>query len=404
MRNKKADTTNRIVLIVSAVLLAVYTGWCIFLYYMQSTHMADTVFESDLPFHISMALDGWGYSLTAVLYRLMMFTPCGEMLIAIFLGLVTCATVVVTYKIVKSFMPVTWQACLVTFASSFAMACFVKQIHYQRYIGYQAPSIWHNSTYIVMKLFALVSLYLYMTISKKYSKEFSVRNAVLFAVLLAVTTSVKTSFAFAFAPAAFLFLIIDCINKTPIKKVLLAALTVIPTLAIILFQEVVLFGENTGNSIEVEFGYTLYLRAGNPALTMILSALFPVMVFLFNIIPVLKDTVEDFKRKDAGMTHKEFLFSWTMWTVGALELMFLKETGTREKDGNFSWGYDFCLFVLFIVSGVYFIKNIKDDKFLAGNKILKTIYAVIGGGILSYHVYCGIYFFVNLLLGKTFFM
>lgn len=404
MSNRNKDKVNKIVLAFAAALLVVYFGACIFLYYMQATHPGEGLYQSDLPLHISMATDGWGYSLTAILYRCLMFCPGGEILIAIMLALATAGTVFATYKFLNKYGLSPWQNCVITFASSFAMACFIQRIHYQRYIGYQAPSIWHNSTYIVMKVFALISLALYLSISEKYAKEFSVSKAIGFAALLAVTTSVKTSFAFAFAPAALLFLIIDLCNKTPVKRVLLAALTVLPTLAVILFQEAILFGENTGNSIEIDFGYTLYLRAANPALTMILSALFPVTVFLFNIIPVMKDTVKDFAKRDAVFSHKDFLFAWTMWFVGALEIMFLKETGTREKDGNFSWGYDFCLFVLFVISGVYFVKNIKDDKFLWGNKILKAVYIAIAGGSLAYHVYCGLYFFVNLLMGKTFFM
>lgn len=404
MSKQKTDKINKIVSGISIGLLAVYFGACIFLYYMQATHPGEGLYQSDLPLHISMAMDGWGYSLTAILYRILMFLPFGEAGIAVLLAVATVGCVAATYMMLRRYDIPAWQNCLITFASSMAMACFVESIHYQRYIGYQAPSIWHNSTYIVMKVFAIVSLALYLSISKEYANNLSASKSVLFAVLLAVTTSVKTSFAFAFAPAALVFLLVDLLNKTPVKRVLLAALTVVPTLAVIIFQEAVLFGENTGNSIEIEFGYTLYLRAANPALTMILSALFPVIVFLFNIIPVLKDTFADFKQRKALFRHKDFLFSWTMWLVGALELIFLKETGTREKDGNFSWGYDFCLFVLFIISGVYFVRNIRDDKFLWGNKILKAIYIAIAGGSLVYHVYCGLYFFVNLMLGKTFFM
>ena len=96
--------------------------------------------------------------------------------------------------------------------------------------------------------------------------------------------------------------------------------------------------------------------------------------------------------------------SWTMWFFGALELLFLKETGRREKDANFAWGYSLCLFVLFIFSSVYFVKNLKDPKFLGGNKIVKAVYGVTLGAILGYHVYCGIYFFLRLLEGTTYFM
>lgn len=412
--NKKYVILNRIMFVLGLVWVLLYGSACFYLYSKQAVNMEGQYFESDLPYHISMALDGWGYSITAWVYRILSFLPGMNTTIPIFLNFATLATIVGVFAYYRNRFAVekdnskfdlsTTLAVLGAFATTFAMPFFIRAIHYQRYIGYQSGSIWHNSTYIVMKPLALAAMLIYLAIANRYGKEKCVKEAVLFSVLLAIGTATKTSFIFVFAPAAFCFLILDLILGVNWKKVLLVALTVIPSLAVILWQEMVLFGEDTGNSIAIDFGYTVYLRAEKPYFTMILSALFPVCIFLFNIVPVIKNAIGDIKRRDGVLTNRDFLLSWAMWFFGALELLFLRETGNREQDANFSWGYDFCLFALFLISIRYFIMNLKDKKFLGGKLWAKILYGITMGGILFYHVYCGVYFFIELVKGTTYFM
>lgn len=404
---KKTEKQNSVIKIgyaVWGILLAVYGGACTYLYYMQANHKGEQYFESDLPYHIDMALDGWGYSVTAMIYRFFDLLPGRNLWIAVFLAVFTVGAILLTAYVLKPYVDNALTRISIATVCGVAMPFFIRAIHYNRYIGYQSPSIWHNSTYIVMKVLATAALFLCFAIAQKYAEKLDWKKCVLFAVLLAVTTATKTSFVAVFGPAALIMLVADGLTGVPVKKLLAVATTIIPTVLVVIFQEAVLFGEDTGNGIVIDFGYTVFLRADKPQYTMILSALFPVLIFLFNIMPVLKDTWQDFKQKNKGLTHREFLVSWTMWFFGALELLFLKETGAREKDANFAWGYSYCLFVLFVISCVYFIRNIKSDKFLKGNKTAKVIYAVVMGGILGYHVYCGIYFFLRLLEGITYFM
>ena len=260
-----------------------------------------------------------------------------------------------------------------------------------------------------MKFTALICIVLYLVISEKYKEKMSAGEVIAFAILLAVTTSVKTNFILVFAPVALLFLIADRILGVPLKRLFLCALTVIPSVAVILFQEYVLFGEETGNGIIIDPLYSVYLRAEKPYFTMILSAAFPILILLFNIVPVLRDTFLDFKDK-RGLTHRFFLLSWAMWFVAFVEYILLRETGQRELDDNFAWGYDFCLFILFVVSIIYFAKTIKEiiekirKKEFAAIDVFKTIFCVLTAALLIYHTYCGVFFFVRLTQGITFFM
>ena len=50
--------------VIEVIILAAYAVLCGYLYYMQTLKLPEYRFESDLPYHIEMALDGWGISLS----------------------------------------------------------------------------------------------------------------------------------------------------------------------------------------------------------------------------------------------------------------------------------------------------------------------------------------------------
>ncbi|MBR3040662.1 MAG: hypothetical protein IKI20_08445 [Lachnospiraceae bacterium] len=400
---KENGKSNILFSIIAGLVFGGYTLACTYLFYMQAARAEGQYFESDLPAHLKMAADGTGYSLTAVIYRLFMRLPLYEVWVAIFLSIAAGGTMIATYFAIRKFVFGRWSALGTAVAANIVMPAFVKAVHYERYIGYQSPSIWHNSTYTVMKFFALLSLVFYLRYAHSEKRKTDWKSWILFVVFLTLSTATKTSFLLVLAPVAFVGLIIDLIRKVPLRRVLLLAASVIPSVAIVLYQELILFGEETGNGVVIEFGYNVYLRAERPYLTMILSALFPVLIFLFNIVPVCKQTISDFRKKHFPR-HTPFILAWSMWSVGAVELLFLKETGDRILDGNFAWGYDFCLFALFVVSIIYFMNNLRSSTFLKGTFTVRLLYAAVMGAVLGYHMYCGFYFFIRLLEGVTYFM
>ena len=100
MKNKR----DGVVKISFYVLTCVYGILCLYLFYNQSvmkTYSGSTLFESDLPYHISMVVDdGWYYSLTAFIYLgLYKLLNGGTFLIALFLAIVAAFTVIATQKL-----------------------------------------------------------------------------------------------------------------------------------------------------------------------------------------------------------------------------------------------------------------------------------------------------------------
>ena len=97
------------------------------------------------------------------------------------------------------------------------------------------------------------------------------------------------------------------------------------------------------------------------------------------------------------LKNKNYLFTVLMAALGFLEALCLVESGNRSVDGNFLWGYSFCLFVLFMYTGIKWLKYPRKSW------IQKCIFAVM---TLAYwaHLYCGTQFFIRLVCGEGFWM
>ena len=378
----------------------------VFLFYKQTGWSGGAIYESDLPAHIRMIVeDGWYYSLTAFIYQtfyLLPFTlsdgtPAGNLAIAVFLALCGMLSVYLTAFLLRDMQKEKQKELTVWhlfggLILNLVMPCYVKGIADGRYIGMASASIWHNSTYIVMKTTGLLCVLYYGKLAPAYKQGISVKQWTLFTLLLAVCTAVKPSFLVAFAPVMAVFLLIDLLQKMPFQKVFMMGSTVFLPMVVMLLQNAVLFGGETGNAWEIRPGYALSLHSGHLFLAAALSVFFPLLI-LSGFWEELKD-------------NKCYLFAWLMAAVGFLEAFLFTETGDREKAGNFMWGYSFTILLIFAVSLVKWAESAKklsraEDR---TRQYFKTGVIFISGIVLLWHLYCGIYFYVRLLQGVSYYM
>lgn len=376
---------DRVIKIGLWAVLLIYGVLCVYLYYRQTLHVSGTPYESDLSSHIRTAVNQhWFYSFLALLYQLFYMTPFGGQLTAVFLGVVTIGTIYVTYRLFQELLSQynIKDEVLLLFAllCNIAMPFYVWIVQGSRYIGYQSATIWHNPTYICMKFFGVISALYYLRLEKKYRQGLTWKEWVTMALLFAVTTLVKPNFLMVFAPAMAIFLLADLIKRENFRNIFIFGLTVLPSLLVILWQSVILFGADTGNGIEIHFGYTFTRFSQHPIATLLLSIVFPLYVLLFAWKELLRD--------------RGYLFSWVVWGIGLLMVTFLTETGERAGDGNFLWGYYFGIFLILI----YSIKKLLEKRFLRHGAYL------VGLLFLGYQCYCGIVFFVRLCLGEPYYM
>lgn len=374
------------------VLVILYGLACLWLFYHQSvadlSQAGSIPYQSDLPLHISMIIeDGWYYSFTAYAYKLLHILAGGKTIgIAAFLAIISTATVYVTEEAVCRFGAAekkSWKTLLLAMCANLVMPIYVEAAGTYRYVSYQSPNIWHNSTYLCMKLFALLTFLCYHELEKKYREGLSVREWVIFAVLNVITTGIKPSFLLAFSPIMGIFLLADLIRGVALGRILLFGSAMLPSGIVILWQNAVLFGADTGNGMEINPWYTFSLHADRPKVAVLCSAAFCGAVLLATLRDVMKE--------------KRYLFVVLMALLGFLEALCLVESGSRSVDGNFLWGYSFCLFLLFLYTAVKWLQCPKNTM------VQRVIFSGLGL-LYSAHIYCGVIFFIRLVGGEGYWM
>lgn len=367
-----------------------------YLHYQQTLYAKTGTFESDLFLHISMAVDdNWFYSLTAFIYGVLYRLPYGNFWIGLFLALCHLLAIYGTYLLLKEL----WKkydiqlgaeiSYLLAIGLNFVMAFYVKSVNATHYVGYQNANIWHNSTYICMKLVAIFVLWYFLKLMESYKERLTVRQWITFSLLLVISTGVKPNFLLVFAPVMAIMLLVDLFHKVKFLKIFAFGMTVVPSLFVVLWQNLVLFGEDTGNGFLIKPFYTLAQRSDNPKIALLFSVLFPAVVGIFHIKDVFKDKI--------------YMGSLMIWAMGFLEVFFFVESGNRSKDANFMWGYSISLFALFVISLVRLVRDYKNKEFLQGKKVVRYGYLFVATSCFLYHIVSGLWFFGILLTGATYF-
>lgn len=389
-----SNKTSKYIVLSLWGLTVIYGLLCLYLFYMQSIQPLDynnRYFQSDLPYHISMTIDdGWNYSFTAYAYQLLYLLGGGSTIwIAVFLAAAAVLCIVLTERLLQLILE-REKTDILTLSGSLVlnlvMPFFWTYAGAYRYVSYQAGNIWHNSTYQCMKPAALAVMLCYFKTESQYRHRFTLRQWLTLSGLLLLCTGIKPSFLTVFAPMLAVRLLVDLCRKTPFKQVFLQGSTILPACAIILWQNMVLFGSDTGNGMTFDLWYTFSLHANKTKLAVLCSIAFPLAVLLFS----LKDLLLD----------RSYLFVWGMMGVGFLEALCLVETGSRSRDGNFLWGYSFAIFLAFVFSFKKWVLFLKKEN----RPVLYRTAFVIAGCVLAYQLFCGICFFAKLLQGETYFM
>lgn len=382
---------NKITFIVGNLLVILFGCGCMWLYYNQALKPQDvdsTYFLSDLPNHIRMGVNGELYSILGYIYKVLRLSDYWAILIALFLSVISVATVYLTEYLLKYLFGyrkannVTLYGGLIT---NFVMPAYVSGFGSGRYVSYQSGNIWHNSTYQVMKLFALLVMIIFFKLSLHTDRKLSFKHWILFSSLLTLCTAIKPSFLVVFAPSLCLKLIFDLVRKNrKFPYIVSLGSTVLPACAIVIIQNYILFSNENGIEIAILRYFSIYAKY--PVLVIICSICFPLFILLCN----LKELYGD----------EKYRFCWLMILIGLVQASLLVETGKRAHHGNFIWGYSFAIFIIIVFSYKNWIELFQNRKFYMKYIVVLTVSTII----LIYQLYCGVYFWLNLLLGSSYFM
>ncbi len=372
--------------------LLIYAGFLFYLFYNQLLYPLTGIFESDTFVHVRFAVrDHYFHSLASFIYLFLSIFPFENILIALVLTLTSILSIVFSAKLIKKLSEDKISEGLIyiaAFLSNFVMGFYLSFCNKQHYIGYQNANMWHNSTYIFMRLFAIITVILFIDVYKNYKENIDNKKYALYTLFLMLTTGFKASFLTVFAPMLALLLLTDLINKTKFKKVFIMAVSVIPSILIMGIQSVVMSGDGAANGYTISPFTALSMRGDHPKVTIILSVLFPGILFLSHI--------KDFYKS------KYYLWSLIMAAIGFLEVFLFLETGERSLDSNFMWGYSISLFFLFLESIIVLIMDFK-EAFLR-TAIIKKGFLLLEAILLLWHALSGVWYFGLLLTGVTYFV
>lgn len=228
-----------------------------------------------------------------------------------------------------------WFLCLMAWACNFEGALYIAGIN-GHYKGVQAGSIWSNPTYILMKLFATVSIIFYVKLSSTYLEKIHWLHWVFFSASLAISTYAKPSFLLVFAPIMALFLLVDLVKTKgkKFKSVFLFGCAVLPSVGISLLQSILLFDQN--NSFTFAFMKLPNMYSEHPYIGILQSLAFPLAMSWLFWAELKKSQV--------------YLVSLGMAVIGYFLLCCVAETGSRAGDGNFGWSSHLCVFFFFVVT------------------------------------------------------
>lgn len=374
-------------------LLAVYAVALVYLYYNQQFYVETGIFESDTFMHIKFAVeDGFFHSLAAFIYVALYALPFSKVLISLVLTAATIGSIFASIRLIKLIcekMSVNISdgvVYIMSFAGNVLMAFYISFVCSQHYIGYECANMWHNSTYIFMRVFSVLTVIAYLKHYEALLKEASFKRWLVLTGFLCAATGFKASFLTVFAPALAIVLLIDLYKGAKFKNVFVIATTVILPIAIMGLQSIIISDKTSDGGFIISPFTALKLRGEHPKVALVLSVAYPLCVLFFH----LKDYV-------SNKLSRSMLI---MWIIAFLEVFLLAESGERSLDGNFMWGYSIALFFLFIVSMVISFKAFLTyrDKIL--NKALFSVETLI----LLWHVISGIWYFCLLLTGVTYFV
>jgi hypothetical protein len=268
------------------------------------------------------------------------------------------------------------------------------------WLGYIHVNIYHNPTYILLKLFALpVSLYALQAIAPVGSQAPGerVRDVLIAATLVVLMSLAKPSYIIALLPALALVTVYRWYKGRRIDWWLLLAGIVAPALLLLVIQYMIAYA--AGDSAGLAFGpfqtlFTWEIRYqltpdGTPTtmvlfalLRVVLSSLFPLAVALLFFRRAFRDPY--------------LVLAWMTYGTGLFMAFMLFESGPRMSHGNFFWSAYIALFVLMFASLRFVLDRYRYTSWAQLRQRVSWRLLIIGGVFLL-QALAGIWYIVQLM-------
>ncbi|MBQ7333703.1 MAG: hypothetical protein IJW38_05075 [Clostridia bacterium] len=277
-----------------------------------------------------------------------------------------------------------------TFAKKYAplfsaMLMFVQPIYlpwfnqHQIY-GQGSPNVMHNPTNIAAKPFAIICAYLIIKLLLKIRKneKIEVAEYVRLSLFLLISVVAKPSAIQVILPTFVIFLLVSLIKSKGknISICIKMAISCIPSFLWMLFTFYLNF---ISDAAETSSGITFSFFDVWSAF----SNCIPLSILLVTLFPIVEIVV--YKKSELDLNKLGIILGIVAVIVGIMEYAFIMETGDRKYHGNFSWGYNIALGILWTFSTSHLLENSdkKDKGYTWG--IVCSLFIV--------HFMCGAYYY-----------
>jgi hypothetical protein len=243
------------------------------------------------------------------------------------------------------------------------------------YFGYIGLANYHNPTVHMLRPFALLLFILAMEALAR--ARHSGWITALSAVVMALATFLKPSYTVTLLPALGLLALFWLYRRRPVDWRFLILGLGLPAALVLASQYWYTYAAGEADSAIVWMPFAAAgSMSGYLALKFLLSILFPLSVALISFRSM---------RRDPAMA-----LAWLSFAAGAAQYYLLAESGSRLQHGNFLWGAQISLFILFAACTRFLLgQNVEWKRWARPASLAQAaVYLLHLGAGIAYYIYC----------------
>lgn len=251
------------------------------------------------------------------------------------------------------------------------------------YLGQGAANFWAVPTLIVVKPFALASILLLVMLLNRTERKGAALCSLGFSLALLFSVIMKPNFILGFLPVAAVYILFKW-KQTNREVCFLAITAFAPAILLLSYQYYVNYYSSPSDGVIITWFGVWKLYSDHIALSILLGIAFPLSLVVLRF---------------RALSRSDYLqIAWAFYFVTFLQFAFLAEN-MYPSAGNFSWGYNIALWILFIFSTAEFFRWLSEEKEAnvreKGKMALASVFFFL-------HLTSGIAYLIKQLAGGTY--